>query len=82
MGQTKDMTFKYISKKYLKILIDMLPFDVDIDYSTVEVMSDELITIEATTFKPDIIIKSDKVIFMIEFETSHVNIKRKKRFKV
>lgn len=60
----------------------MLPFDVNIDYSTVEVINDELITIEATTFKPDIIIKSDKVIFMIEFENSHINFKRKKRFKV
>lgn len=60
----------------------MLPFDVEIDYSTVEVINDELITIEATTFKPDIIIKTDEVIFMIEFESSHVDIERKKRFKV
>ena len=84
MVQNKDASFKFISKDHLKELFDILDFhlDFDIDPLDVEVLPTEVVVIEPSLVRPDYIIRIKNVIFMMEFESSHVGLKKKKLFKL
>ena len=84
MVQNKDASFKFISKDHLKELFDILDFhlDFDIDPLDVEVLSTEVVVIEPSLVRPDYIIRIKNIIFMMEFESSHVGLKKKKLFKL
>jgi len=84
MVQNKDASFKFISKDHLKELFDILDFhlDFDIDPLDVEVLPTEVVAIEPSLVRPDYIIRIKNIIFMMEFESSHVGLKKKKLFKL
>ena len=84
MVQNKDASFKFISKDHLKELFDILDFhlDFDIDSLDVEVLPTEVVAIEPSLVRPDYIIRIKNIIFMMEFESSHVGLKKKKLFKL
>ena len=82
--QNKDASFKFISKLHLRELFDILDIhpDFDFDPSDVEVLTTEDVVIEPSLVRPDYILKINNVIFMMEFESSHVGLKKKKLFKL
>ena len=84
MVQSKDASLKFISKKHLKKLFEILnvEFNMEIDLSDVEVLSTEEIVIEPSLIRPDYVFRISDVIFMLEFESSHVGTKKKKLFKL
>lgn len=84
MVQSKDASFKFISKKHLRILFAILDinFGMDLDFSDVEVLTSEEVAIEPSLMRPDYIVKIGNIIFMIEFESSFVGTKKKKLFKL
>ena len=84
MVQNKGASFKFISKDHLKELFDILDFhlDFDIDPLDVEVLPTEVVAIEPSLVRPDYIIRIKNIIFMMEFESSHVGLKKKKLFKL
>ena len=84
MVQSKDASFKYISKEHLMELFDILnvEFGVDLDFSNVEVLTSEEVIIKPSLIRPDYIVKIGNTIFMIEFESSYVGRKKKKLFKL
>ena len=84
MVQSKDASFKYISKEHLIELFDILnvEFGVDLDFSNVEVLTSEEVIIKPSLIRPDYIVKIGNTIFMIEFESSYVGRKKKKLFKL
>lgn len=77
MVQSKDASFKFISEDHLKELLE-----IDIDPAEVEVLTTEMVAIEPSLMRPDYIIKIRNIIFMIEFESSHVGTTKKKLFKL
>lgn len=82
MGQEKDKTLKFITEEQLEIIISLLPYDLEIDLDEVEILSEELTVVDAYQVRPDITVKTDNLIIMIEFESSKVDIKNAKRFKL
>lgn len=84
MVQSKDASFKFISKKHLQQLFEILNFHfgIDLDFSDVNVLTLEDIVIEPSLVRPDYVVKIGNIIFMVEFESSHVGIKKKKLFKL
>lgn len=85
MKQGRDMAFKYISKEHLIVLIKMLPTDIDIpidENSEIEILTEEQIIIEPTLYRPDLIVRIDDIVLMIEFQSTVVERDDKKRFKV
>ena len=56
--------------------------DFDIDPLDVEVLPTEVVAIEPSLVRPDYIIRIKNIIFMMEFESSHVGLKKKKLFKL
>ncbi|MBQ9026417.1 MAG: hypothetical protein IJ104_08610 [Methanobrevibacter sp.] len=84
MTQDKDKTFKYISDEHLKELLKMLPdeiISID-DDAEIETLTGEQILIEPTLYRPDYIVRIGNTILMIEYQSSYVDTKNKKRFKV
>ena len=84
MVQSKDASLKFISKKHLKELFEILnvEFDMEMDFSNVEVLSTEEVSIEPSLIRPDYVFRIGNIIFMMEFESSHVGTKKKKLFKL
>lgn len=85
MKHGPDMTFKYVSKEYLKEFIKILRTDINIpinDDSEIEILTEEQIVIEPSLYKPDLIVRIDDIILMIEFQSTAVKTKDKKRFRV
>lgn len=84
MVQAKDASFKFISKKHLKLLFKILKisFDMELDFDDVEVLTSEEVIIEPSLMRPDYVVRISGVIFMIEFESSHVGTKKKKLFRL
>ncbi|WP_458404400.1 hypothetical protein [Methanobrevibacter sp.] len=84
MVQPKDASFKFISKEHLQLLFAILDvnFGMELDFSDVEVLTSEEVAIEPSLIRPDYIVKIENVIFMLEFESSHVGTKKKKLFKL
>ena len=84
MVQSKDASFKFISKKHLKVLFEIfgIQFGRDLDFSDVEVLTTEEIAIEPALLRPDYVVKLDNIIFMMEFESSYVGTQKKKLFKL
>lgn len=84
MVQSKDASFKFISKKHLQQLFEILNFHfgIDLDFSDVNVLTLEDIVIEPSLVRPDYVVKIGNIVFMVEFESSHVGIKKKKLFKL
>ena len=54
----------------------------ELDFDDVEVLTSEEVIIDPALTRPDYIVKIGNVIFMIEFESSHVGISKKKLFKL
>lgn len=84
MVQSKDASFKFISKNHLKELFEIfdIQFGMELDFSNIEVLSSEEIVIEPSLIRPDYIVKIGNVIFMIEFESHYVGTRKKKLFKL
>lgn len=84
MVQPKDASLKFISKKHLRDLFDLLNvhFNLELDFSDVEVLTTEDVVIEPSLTRPDYIVRIGNIIFMVEFESSHVGTKKKKLFKL
>ena len=82
MVESKDRTLKYISVNFLAVLLGFLNFGIDFDLTDVEDLTDELIILESQLKKPDRIIRLGNIILMIEFQSTHVTTKYKKKFKL
>lgn len=82
--QSKDASFKFISKQHLIELFDILDiqFGMDLDFSEIEVLSTEEVVIEPSLVRPDYVVKIGEVIFMLEFESFRVGVRKKKLFKL
>ena len=80
MGYEKDTTFKYIGKEHLKILFELANLTEDIDLENMKEVTEELGTLKITSLRPDFIGKSQKAIVMMEYESSYIGTKTKKRF--
>lgn len=78
----KDTTFKVIGKDFLKLFLEILGFEIDIDYSQMEELTGELILLEGEVKKPDAIFSDNKVVLMLEYQSKKIETKDKKRFKV
>lgn len=61
----KDTTFKVIGKDFLKLFLEILGFEIDIDYSQMEELTGELILLEGEVKKPDAIFSDNKVVLML-----------------
>lgn len=84
MIQSKDSSFKFISKKHLKELFEILNIQlgIELDFDDVEVLTTEMVSIEPSLLRPDYVVKIGNIIFMIEFESSHIGLLKKKLFKL
>lgn len=80
MGIEKDTTFKFIGKNVLGILLDLANLSESVDPSSMQEVTEELISLKIAQFRPDFILRNDKVIMMFEFESSYVGMPSKKRF--
>ena len=80
MGIEKDTAFKFIGKNALEVLMDLINLSETVDVSTIEEVTEELISLKISQLRPDFIGMNDDVIFMFEYESSIVGIYSKKRF--
>lgn len=80
MGIEKDTTFKFIGKNVLEILLELANMSDSIDSSSIEEVTEDLISLKISQLKPDFIGKNNEIILMIEFESSYVGKPSKKRF--
>ena len=82
MAQSKDRTLKYISVKFLAVLLSLLNFEIEFDLDDVEELTDELIILESQLKRPDRVVRLGDIILMIEFQSTYVTKKLKKKFKL
>jgi hypothetical protein len=80
MGIERDTAFKFIGKNALEVLMDLANLSETVDASTIEEVTEELISLKISQLRPDFIGRNDDVICMFEYESSIVGIYSKKRF--
>lgn len=78
----KDTTFKVIGKDFLKKFLDIFGFEIEIDYSQIEELTGDLVLLEGEVKKPDAVFSDGKVVLMLEYQSTKLDIDDKKRFKV
>lgn len=85
MSQDQDKTLKLISNSHILSFIKMLRLDIDlddIDDSQIEILTEEQISIEPSLYRPDFIIRIRDIILMLEYQSTYLRTKDKKRFTV
>ena len=82
MAHNKDTSFKHIGKNHRKVLFELTDLPEDLVVEDFEDVTEELGTLKTVNLRPDLILQSSKAIVMYEFESSYVEILRKKRFLV
>ena len=80
MGIEKDTTFKYIGKNFFEIFLYLADLSENIDATSMREVTEELISLKISQYRPDFIATDGKIILMIEYESSFVGRKSKKRF--
>ncbi|MBP3791856.1 MAG: hypothetical protein ILA26_07490 [Methanobrevibacter sp.] len=78
----KDTTFKVIGKDFLKKFLEIFGFEIEIDYSQIEELTGDLVLLEGEVKKPDAVFSDGKVVLMLEYQSTKLDIDDKKRFKV
>ena len=78
----KDTTFKVIGKDFLKMFLEIFDFEIELDYSQIDEITEELVILEGEVKKPDAIFSDGKVVLMLEYQSTKLKTDDKKRFKV
>ena len=80
MGIEKDTTFKYIGKNFFEIFLNLANLSENIDATSMQEVTEELVSLKISQFRPDFIGNDGNVILMIEYESSYVGKQSQKRF--
>ena len=80
MGIEKDTTFKYIGKNFFEIFLNLANLSENIDATSMQEVTEELVSLKISQFRPDFIGNDGNIILMIEYESSYVGKQSQKRF--
>ena len=76
MIKGQDMIFKLIGTHYVLVLLSIIGYDTSgIDEKAIEFLTYEQVKIKPSLRRPDFIVKIGRVILMIEFQSTPVNLK-------
>ena len=82
MPLAKDTTFKVLGKDFLKKFLEIFGFEIELDYSQIDEITEEHVILEGEVKKPDAIFSDGKVVLMLEYQSTKLKTNDKKRFKV